>query len=190
MPRCAVSIASATPRPMRQRCMRYPIVASQSTAASSHGSMRASGSETTCAAEYAMRSKRGAAGGCQAARPLSVYGSRRPSAVGSFRVRLIAAPRSQGQRRHVDPATVLPRRERGLDELHALRTLGQRELPGRVLHDVADELLPLDLEAVVPGLRVGHELPLVEEVHRLLDVGIPDGPRRRDTRLDPAVVEA
>src|ERR1043166_1388161 len=50
MPRCAVSIASATPRPRSHRYSRNAIVLSQSTAASSHGSLSASGSATTCAA--------------------------------------------------------------------------------------------------------------------------------------------
>ena len=60
----------------------------------------------------------------------------------------------------------------------------------RVLDDVADEELPLDLEAVVVDLRVGHLLPLVEEVHRLLHVGVPHRPRRRHARLDAAVGQA
>jgi hypothetical protein len=55
MPRCAVSIASATPRPSDHRRCRVAIVASQSIVAVSQGSTLASGSATTCAAEYAMR---------------------------------------------------------------------------------------------------------------------------------------
>ena len=55
MPRCAVSIASATPKPSDHRWRRYASVASQSSAASSHGSIAARGSATTCAAANATR---------------------------------------------------------------------------------------------------------------------------------------
>ena len=55
MPRCAVSMASATPRPRSQTCSRKAMVRSQSTAEVSHGSTSASGSATTCAAENATR---------------------------------------------------------------------------------------------------------------------------------------
>ena len=55
MPRWAVSIASATPRPRSQRCSRKAMVRSQSGATSSQGSTSASGSTTTWAAASAMR---------------------------------------------------------------------------------------------------------------------------------------
>src|SRR3954464_3945559 len=55
MPRCAVSIASATPRPRSQTCSRNAMVRSQSIAALSQGSQSASGSATTWAAENATR---------------------------------------------------------------------------------------------------------------------------------------
>ena len=60
MPRCAVSIASATPSPRSHRYSRNAIVLSQSTAAVSHGSLSASGSATTCAAANATRLNFGA----------------------------------------------------------------------------------------------------------------------------------
>ena len=60
----------------------------------------------------------------------------------------------RGERRNVDPAPVLPRRQRALDELHALRALAQRPPERRVRDDVADEELPLRLEAVVVRRRV------------------------------------
>ena len=55
MPRCAVSIASATPSPRSHKRSRYAMVRSQSIATSSHGSTSASGSATTCAAASATR---------------------------------------------------------------------------------------------------------------------------------------
>ena len=48
-----------------------------------------------------------------------------------------------------------------LGELHALGALDQVELPRRVGDDVADELLPLQLEAVLVDLVVRHLVPLL-----------------------------
>jgi hypothetical protein len=56
IPRCAVSIASATAKPSRHRCSRYAIVLSQSIAGSSQGSRPDHGSATTCTAAKARRS--------------------------------------------------------------------------------------------------------------------------------------
>src|SRR6185312_17568366 len=84
------------------------------------------------------------------------------------------------ERLDVDPAPLLPARERRLDELDALGALDEVPLVRRVLDDVADEVLPLDLEAVVVRRRIRNVLPLREEVHRLLDVGVPHRTRRRD----------
>src|SRR5437763_16069115 len=122
---------------------------------------------------------------------LSAYESSRRPAPGRRidRGDAVLMPTSQRERRHVDPAPRLPALERRLDELHALGAFAERPLVRLVVDDVADEVLPLDLEAVVVELRVGDVLPLVEEVHRLLDVGVPDRPRRRDARLDAAVVQ-
>ena len=61
MPRCAVSIASATPRPSDQRWRRKAMVRSQSILTSSQGSCSASGSATRCAAARLFTS---AASGC------------------------------------------------------------------------------------------------------------------------------
>src|SRR5580704_4119788 len=55
IPRCAVSIASATPNPCDQRCSRNRRVVSQSIAAPTPLPFSASGSATTCAAAYALR---------------------------------------------------------------------------------------------------------------------------------------
>ncbi|CAM5581047.1 hypothetical protein STENM223S_10908 [Streptomyces tendae] len=55
MPRCAVSIASATPSPWAHRWRRKARVASQSTAAGESGVVSAYGSATTCAAEKTVR---------------------------------------------------------------------------------------------------------------------------------------
>ena len=57
MPRWAVSMASATARPRSQRYSRKAMVRSQSIAVSSQGSLAASASATTCAAEKATRLK-------------------------------------------------------------------------------------------------------------------------------------
>src|SRR6478672_42141 len=100
-----------------------------------------------------MRLKRTPFFGCTGAWPLSVWGASCPSARG--RVIVIAmVPASDVQRGDVDEAALLPRLQRGLDQLHALGTFGQRPLVRRVLDHVADEVLPLDLEAVVVDLRV------------------------------------
>src|SRR6185295_9253702 len=95
---------------------------------------------------------------------------------------------SQRERGDVDPAPLLPARERRLDELDALGAFLERPLVGSGIDDVADEVLPLDLEAVVVDLRVGNRLPLVVEVHGLLDVGVPDRARRRHARLRTALL--
>ena len=50
MPRCAVSIASATPNPCDHRCWRNRSVASQSMTAGAPGVLSPSRSATTCAA--------------------------------------------------------------------------------------------------------------------------------------------
>lgn len=65
MPRCAVSMASATPRPCAHRWRRKASVDSQSTAAGSSGPMSAYGSATTCAAEKTVREVGAAAPGAR-----------------------------------------------------------------------------------------------------------------------------
>src|SRR6185369_10333444 len=97
---------------------------------------------------------------------------------------------SQCKRRQIDPAPLLPAGKRRFDELDALGAFLERPLVGCGVDDVADEVLPLDLEAVVVRLRIGNDLPLVVEVHRLLDVGIPDRPRRRYARLRTTLLKA
>ena len=92
--------------------------------------------------------------------------------------------------RHVDPAPLFPALQRRLDQLHALGAFRQGPAIGLVLDHVADEMLPLDLEAVVVDLRVGHFLPLVEEVHGLLLVRVPDRPRRRHRGFAPGIPAA
>src|SRR5258708_3287403 len=82
------------------------------------------------------------------------------------------------QLRHVDPAALLPALMRALDELHALGALDQGVREGRVLDDVADEHLPLGLEAVLVRDIVRHLLPSVVKVDGLLLVGVPHRPRR------------
>ncbi len=60
IPRCAASIASATPSPCDHRWRRKARVASQSTAAAESGVTSANGSATTCAAEKTVREVKGA----------------------------------------------------------------------------------------------------------------------------------
>src|SRR3569623_3067493 len=75
----------------------------------------------------------------------------------------LRARRSGGQRGDVDPPPFAPAALCQLDELHAFRALAQRPLAGRAFDDMADEQIPLALDAVVVGNRVGHELPTVVE---------------------------
>src|SRR5215208_5900103 len=132
-----------------------------------------------------MRSKRGVdAGAANGAASRSFQVAVPPPASGRAIERLMAnsswgydvrpAAVSQRQLRQVDPAAFLPARERRLDQLHALGAFLERPLVRRVLDHVADERLPLDLEAVLVDLAVGNLLPLVVEVHRLLLVRVPD----------------
>src|SRR5512139_3481575 len=110
-----------------------------------------------------------------------------------FRVRgLTATPRNDTSDlhfRHIDPAPFLPALEAKLGELHALDALDQPVVPRRVSADVADEIFPLDLEAVFVNDVVRHFFPLVVEVHGLRHVRIPHRPRRVDAMLGPALGE-
>ena len=94
------------------------------------------------------------------------------------------------ERTHLDPGAF----HRGLEplfrELHALRALEERPSEGLAGHDVPQEELPLRLEGVVLGRVLGHLPPALEEPDRLLNVGIPDGPRRLRRGLRPAVAQA
>src|SRR5499427_8918585 len=71
------------------------------------------------------------------------------------------------QRWHVEPAPFGPALQAELGELHALGSLGEVMLPRRAGDHVADEILPLDLEAVVVGDVLRQLFPLVGEVHGL-----------------------
>src|SRR6185369_9543279 len=94
----------------------------------------------------------------------NVYWNRLPPVDGNCSDSAITG-RSEGQGGNVDPAALFPALQCGLDQLDALGPFGQRPPIGFVLHHMADEMLPLDLEAVVVVLRVRHFLPLVEKVH-------------------------
>src|SRR5689334_3413208 len=102
-----------------------------------------------------MRSKRGGdAGTANGAASRSVHVSVAPSSRGRTMDRLMSGSfvrwaGSDRERGHVDPAPLLPARERRLDELHALGAFLERPSVRRVLGDVADERLPLQLEAVL-----------------------------------------
>ena len=85
IPRCAVSMLSATPSPSDHRYWRYATVRSQSIAGVSHGSPSASGSETTCAAASATRLNGGRAAG-NASGGRVVYGASPRSRVGNVSV--------------------------------------------------------------------------------------------------------
>jgi hypothetical protein len=84
---------------------------------------------------------------------------------------------------HVDPAPLFPALQGGFHELHAFGALGQRPAVGFVLDHVANEVFPLNLEAVVVYLRVWNFLPLVEEIHHLLLVRVPHRAWRGDATL-------
>src|SRR4029079_1901634 len=164
MPRCAVSMASATPRPSAQRCSRNAMVLSQSIAQSSHGSLSALESATTWAAANATRLSFDfcRSGKCFGSDNWNISSER--SARGNLitrvckdlSMRFIAISL---QRRDVDPAPFFPALGRALHQLQPFRAFAQRVFVWRVFGDVADEHLPLHLEAVVEGREVGHRLP-------------------------------
>src|SRR5262249_60758665 len=79
-----------------------------------------------------------------------------------------------GQIRDIDPAALLPAPQRAFHQLYTLGAFQEIPAIGGSLGDVADEGLPLHFAAGVDALRVGHHLPAVIEVDRLLDVGIPN----------------
>src|SRR6266568_7066131 len=81
------------------------------------------------------------------------YGSSRRDFVGS---EMVAMGKSHLQRRHVHPASLGPALEPELGELHALGALHEIVAPRRIGDDVTDEILPLDLEAVVVDDVVRH----------------------------------
>src|SRR5437868_12570732 len=58
--------------------------------------------------------------------------------------------------RNIDPATIRPGLQAELGELHALRALQQVPRERIVLHHMAEEELPLDLERVVVNALVRH----------------------------------
>src|SRR5580700_2330806 len=172
MPRCAVSIASATPRPRSQTCSRKAMVLSQSTAAESQGSTSASGSATTWTAENATRFSAPVsfAGNVRdAARPYvsierSAFGSRSDSDdVGSTGL-FMATTSSKLDRRDIDPASLAPALRRAFGKLHALCAFEQRVLIRRILADVTDEHLPLLFKTVVVGIVLRQLLPVGIEV--------------------------
>src|SRR6266567_6810825 len=76
----------------------------------------------------------------------------------------------------VDPAPLFPALQRAFGKLHALDAFEQRELVGRILVDVADEHLPLLLEAVVVADVVRQLLPIAIEIVQPLLVRIPHRP--------------
>src|SRR4051794_6080755 len=153
MPRCAVSIASATPRPRSQMCSRNAMVLSQSIAAVSHGSTSARESATTCAAENATRFSVPSSLAGNVRDVASRYVSIVRSALGNFSdsdeigsTGLFMAFSSHLDRSDIDPAPLLPALQRALRELHALGAFQQRVFIRRVLAEVADEHFPLFLE--------------------------------------------
>src|SRR3954454_8038497 len=194
IPRCAVSIASATPSPRSQMCSRNAMVLSQSIAAVSHGSTSASGSATTCAAENATRFSVPSSFAGKVRDAARRYVSIERSAFGSFidsdeigSTGLFMALSSHLDRRDVDPAPLLPALQRAFRKLHALGAFQQRIFVRRVLADVPDEHLPLLLEAVIVGRVLRQLLPVGIEIVQALLVRIPHRPRRRLAGLDHAI---
>src|SRR5258708_8180771 len=138
MPRCAVSIASATPNPWRHRCSRKPIVASQS--------MRPSGNAATWAAAYTVRLTGGGYEDCQ---PGSGTTSM-PDRPG----RAIRALISDRQVRDHQALALGGRSHGQLGQLHASGAFGQ--VPPKLLPPAPapPEFLPLPLQAVLEGLII------------------------------------
>lgn len=58
---------------------------------------------------------------------------------------------------NIHPAALFPAFKRGFDQLHTFGAFGQRPFVGLVFHHVADEVLPLDLEAIVVKSIAGWE---------------------------------
>ena len=75
-------------------------------------------------------------------------------------------------------------------QLHALGALQQRPAKRRILDHVLEEQLPLGLEGVVVGQVRRHLLPAGIEIDRLLDVRIPDRPRRDAVVLHAAAAQS
>src|SRR3954452_454523 len=194
MPRCAVSIASATPSPRSQMCSRNAIVLSQSIAAVSHGSTSASGSATTCAAENATRFSVPSSFAGKLREAARRYVSIERSAFGNFSdsdeigsTGLFMALSSHLDRRDVDPAPLLPALQRAFRQLHALDALQQRVLIRRVLREVADEHFPLLFKTIVVGRVLRHFLPVGVKIVGAFFVRIPHRPRRCLAGLDHAI---
>src|SRR5258708_34665342 len=161
MPRCAVSIASATPNPWRHRCSRKPIVASQS--------MRPSGNAATWAAAYTVRLTGGGYEDCQPGSGTSSM----PDRPG----RAIRALISDRQVRDHQALALGGRSHGQHGQLHASGAFGQ--VPPELLAAGRgrQELLPLRLEAVVEGLIIRDVRPHVVIAARVAENGMPYGHR-------------
>src|SRR5580692_10344482 len=174
IPRCAVSIASATANPCAHKYSRNPSVASQS--------MLPSGKAATCAAAKTLRE---AGGGYPAAQGGSgmATGWARPG-------RLTRMPMSPGQPGHVDPASL----GRGLQgepgQLHPPGALGEVPGEGRACRHMLEEQLPLHLEAVVEQLMVWYIGPLRLVVDGVGQVRVPHRHGRAGPGLHHAVPQA
>ena len=84
------------------------------------------------------------------------------------------------------PAPLAPAPEAEFGKLHALDAFQEVERPRRVLHDVADEVLPLGAESVGEVGVVGHPVPLVAVVGVVLQIGVPHRLGRDRAVLDAA----
>src|SRR6266850_2363182 len=126
------------------------------------------------------------------AAPWSAYCSNERSARGSRMTRGTLAPClsptdsvvQHRQRRHVDPASFRPGLQRELRELDTLCAFHEVVHERLVVHDVAEELLPLHLERVVELFVVPrlHVTPLLVEVQGIWNVRIPHRTWRRPRR--------
>ena len=79
------------------------------------------------------------------------------------------------QHRDVDPPPFAPALQGELGELHALGALEQVVMPGSIGHHVANEVLPLQAEAVAEDLGIRYGRPLIDKLHRLRLVRVPHG---------------
>ena len=175
MPRCAVSIASATPKPMLPQVApvgerRVPV----DRRAESHGS--------TLAQRIGHDVRGGVARRGSSAAALRWRGDERRAAAQRVRSARVSvgvrqhecvcmAALSASSARHVEPAPLGPALQAELGELHALRAFEQVPAERAALDDVPQEQLPLHLERVVVHAIVRHLLPVSK---KSIVCGCPD----------------
>ena len=213
MLRCAVSMASATPSPHDQTWWRKARVASQSISAGSPGRVVGErlrhdvrGRVGDAARERMprlrerrrLRERHGAQGAGAVDEGDRGHGQRAPVSSADCSTRACGIRSARGIRRRdverddgqVDAAALGGRAQALLGEEHAAGAGEEVVVVGGVLDDVADELLPLRLEAVLEHVVAGDLDPVAVVVVRVGEVGVPHRLRGGVARLDLAAEEA